>query len=675
LNPGALLVGLLAALVLESLGLASGWILAVATLTGWGLQRRRAFRPGLRQAGLALIGMSAWLATRHLVWPTPGDWPRGVVEVVGQVTAGPGPWERHLTRVRLEHAGRPLRIGKLLLASSRPLPGQGSRVRLTGTLERLPPPRDEADHDRRPGWQRAGITLRFRVAHVTVLARAHAGPGRWAEGLARGCRRAIAAAMPGAGGEFLASLLLGTAGTRLDTGTVEAFRVLGLSHVLAVSGMQVTLITGCLQALARLLRLPRGPAAWAIGLVLGLYALMTGASPAVIRATVMGEAQLLAWALERHHGRGFALTWTLIGMLVFEPAWVHDLGFQFSALATWSLCHWAPRAIEGLRWAPGGPAAFLITSLAPVSAVFPLQVFLSGTWSPLGPLIGIPVALVVEVLTLLTASWLVGAMVWQATGSGATFLPWLAAPLEAAAHVLLEGVTRIQEWPGASVPFHVPPFWLTCLETLTLALVWRSVAARRPMAALGGLMTILACGLPWPDFHRHPRLHSLDGQRGPALAIVLPGHRAWVVDGTRDSRAGTRMVRLLRRLDVREIVAVVRLGGEGGGLASVLEAFPVGRAFEGGWTSRCPSHARWLALALLREVPVERDPRLLPALPGGEARLVTTSTDRWRLVLRLDGEMERVVRIPDDTNVESITVRLARSRARLANERLERRSG
>ena len=79
---------------------------------------------------------------------------------------------------------------------------------------------------------------------------------------------------------------------RIDAATEEDFRRSGLSHLLAVSGENVTLL--CLLALPVLaaLGIPlRERLLWLLGLI-AVYVPLAGAGPSIQRAAVMGAAGL-----------------------------------------------------------------------------------------------------------------------------------------------------------------------------------------------------------------------------------------------------------------------------------------------------------------------------------------------------------------------------------------------
>jgi competence protein ComEC len=120
----------------------------------------------------------------------------------------------------------------------------------------------------------------------------------------------------------------------------DVFARSGLSHILALSGQQITILVGTLGFVLAFLGVWRYPAL--IGL-LTFYTLVTGASPSVTRAALMGVAVLLSQWL----GRGKLEIMPTIGLsaifaLLLEPRWLFDLGFQLSYLAVIGMALFLP---------------------------------------------------------------------------------------------------------------------------------------------------------------------------------------------------------------------------------------------------------------------------------------------------------------------------------------------
>jgi len=142
---------------------------------------------------------------------------------------------------------------------------------------------------------------------------------------------------------FLAALLVGAKRT-LPPDLVEAFNRTGTSHIVAVSGYNISIISIMLLNFLSYLLLPRWLIFWLVGIGLVLFTLIAGAGASVVRAAIMGGLLILA----RREGRSYQITNAIIfagaAMLFFNPYLLrYDAGFQLSFLATFGLVYLAPR--------------------------------------------------------------------------------------------------------------------------------------------------------------------------------------------------------------------------------------------------------------------------------------------------------------------------------------------
>ena len=136
---------------------------------------------------------------------------------------------------------------------------------------------------------------------------------------------------------FLAGLILG-GDDRLDKETQEAFRRAGLSHLVAVSGYNISLLGAFLMGGALLLGLWRSQAFWLAAAGIIFFVLSIGTPASALRAAIMGILVLYAAKIGRLAGSLRILLLTASLMLFFSPLMLfYDAGFQLSFLATLAL--------------------------------------------------------------------------------------------------------------------------------------------------------------------------------------------------------------------------------------------------------------------------------------------------------------------------------------------------
>lgn len=126
---------------------------------------------------------------------------------------------------------------------------------------------------------------------------------------------------------FAKALLLGD-GRDLDYGIDTAFKIGGIRHIIAVSGLHISILYG----LICLVTLRRRFLTAAVGMsVLLLFAAVAGFTPSVTRACIMVLLMLLAMAFDREYDAPTALAFAVLVMLVCNPLAVTSVSLQLSA--------------------------------------------------------------------------------------------------------------------------------------------------------------------------------------------------------------------------------------------------------------------------------------------------------------------------------------------------------
>ena len=207
----------------------------------------------------------------------------------------------------------------------------GDVLELVGNLEE-PPVLEGFDYRTYLANQGIHAIMRFPRARLIDQDRGNPAQG-FIYRLRRKVSEGIDRALPEPQASLSQALLLGLRG-RLPQDVTEDFRSTGTSHLLAISGLHVGTI----------LALSLGAGVWLMGrrrrlyllLPLGaiwLYALLSGLSPSVERAAIMGSIYLIALALGRPRSILPALALTASVMAGLEPQALKDVSFQLSFVA------------------------------------------------------------------------------------------------------------------------------------------------------------------------------------------------------------------------------------------------------------------------------------------------------------------------------------------------------
>jgi len=162
---------------------------------------------------------------------------------------------------------------------------------------------------------------------------------------------------------LLSGILLGVQSS-LPSTVSEDYRRAGLTHILVLSGQNISIVASFLMILFGW----SGPTISFVIVVVGLilFTLMAGAGASVVRATLMGLLVVLARATGRPYAGGLALVTAGALMVWFNPRLlVFDLGFQLSFLATLGLFYGTPLMSRGLKFLPTN---FGLREIASISA-------------------------------------------------------------------------------------------------------------------------------------------------------------------------------------------------------------------------------------------------------------------------------------------------------------------
>ena len=213
----------------------------------------------------------------------------------------------------------------------------GDRVTLAGFIS-IPP--DEEDFSYRDYLKRKGIYLYMPQGDVEILESNQAGFFLyWIYKIRSKALFLIYQLWPDPEASLLGGILLG-----IEAGIPEdvqrSFRETGTTHIIAISGFNITIVAGLFSRFfGRLLNPRRGALAAIMGI--GMYTLLVGGDAAVVRAAVMGGCSILAHQIgRRQHGINAAALASLI-MIVFNPQLPWDISFQLSLTATLGLILYA----------------------------------------------------------------------------------------------------------------------------------------------------------------------------------------------------------------------------------------------------------------------------------------------------------------------------------------------
>ncbi len=332
----------------------------------------------------------------------------------------------------------------------------------------------------------------------------------------------------------------------------DEFRGTGTTHIIAISGYNITVLVGILSTIT-IGFVGRRRAFFVMLIGLSVYAIMVGGSASVVRATIMGLLLLWADYLGRQYAAPSALFASGLLMTVVDPNTLFDIGFQLSFVATLGLMIYArPFADASEKWLTrlfsneiarqvvGVLNDAVLVTLAAQVATLPLLMLyfrqLSIISLIVNPLV-LPAQTGVMVFGLLA---LAGGLIAIPLGQVLGWLVWVFLAWTLGVIHLFAAI------PNAAIPLdYISPIWIAAYYAALLGVTWylqrpadqrpkkiSQLLTRRNLILSGGLAIVLiGVALSWqPDRQLH--VIALAVNDHPVLVRTVEG-RTVLIGGSR----------------------------------------------------------------------------------------------------------------------------------------------
>jgi len=497
---------------------------------------------------------------------------RGTVTVTGMVVSDPEPGNRTTTlrlsaqSVRIDGARHDVSGEALIRVPPTSDYRYGDTLSLTGKLES---PKAFADFDYPAYLARQGIHSLVSFPGVQVLARGQGWPPlQWLHMARHALAQSLTRVLPEPQAAIAAGILLGMrSGIPADFN--RALSETGTSHILAISGLNLTIVLGImLGAMVWLIGRRHYIYVWLTMAGMWLYVLLTGMQPPVVRAAVMGSMFLLAEFFGRQKSAIDALLFAGAVMAGFQPQVLWQAGFQMSFLAMAGLVllspAWQERGREQVARAFGEATpqarafAFLTDSLAATAAatvaVYPVIAYyfdivsLVGLPATIFGAVALPGIIVTTAITAVFAliAWPLGWIAGWAAWLFISYLIWVvqsfhALPLSSV-QVTFSGWGVIAYYATAAAIYCavkyrrrvIAVFERVPVTTGNITKGLSAFASKRALKWLVIPLLVIAC-LVWtaaltvPDEQLHVSI--LDVGQGDAILIQTPDHQKILIDG------------------------------------------------------------------------------------------------------------------------------------------------
>lgn len=431
--------------------------------------------------------------------------------------------------------------------------GAGALLRVTGNLEGVPAPTNPGQFDAQAYARIKGCRYLMKRPKVQVVNTHTARLPEWMSRQRGRLVERIEEVYPRRQAGILAAMLIGDKGEMEEEDRNE-WRIGGISHMLVISGLHLSILGLFLWKLLKKCRLPDRVAAGETLLLLFAYSVLTGFAVSTIRAFVMFGLVLGARLTGRTYDPPTAAAAAALLILLDNPYYLFDAGFELSFAAV-GICFLFRRRSRLML------ALMLYLGMLPLI----LSIFFEF------PLYSIPINLLaVPFLPIILGTGILGTL----------FGGWLALP----ATLLLEAIHRLLNLTG-SLPFASiiggKPLLPALLTYLLLLIIW-SYLMNRCRAYKRRLFFLPAIPLMILVLTFHPswgklRYLFLDTGQGDSCLITTPSKVSFLVDAGSSTVYETGRNRILpaikyegvRRIDY--MIATHMDSDHVGGLMEILQ--------------------------------------------------------------------------------------------------------
>jgi competence protein ComEC len=336
---------------------------------------------------------------------------------------------------------------------------------------------------------------------------------------------------------------------RIGDKVEEDFRRSGLTHLMAVSGTNLTIVLAVVMVIGRAAGVRRRGLGMLGVLSIVAFVLLARPDPSVVRAAAMGAVGVAASGFGRRGGVR-ALAWAVVGLLFLDPWLSRSAGFILSVAATAGILLLAPPLTRRLeRWMPRWCALAIAVPIAAQLVCTPVITAISGQ-----------ISLVAVVANLLAAPAVAPATVAGLLGG---LVALISVPLShvagiaagACASWILTVGHRAAAVDAASLEWRSPWQWLLVIVPLVTAAILTISA--RPVLFIGLSLGLLVAVWRPPETGWPPDgwvMVACDVGQGDATVLAAGDGSAVVVDAGPDP---TSVDRCLDRLHVHRVRLMV----------------------------------------------------------------------------------------------------------------------
>jgi competence protein ComEC len=354
---------------------------------------------------------------------------------------------------------------------------RGDKVRLTGELARPAGASNSGGFDYRRYLSSQRTHWLLKVQGTGAV---DAAPGpKWTAAALLGrvdaARAWLGARMdalyPSSQSGYMKGLVLGIR-EDLDPEQFQQFSRLGLTHILAISGLHVAVFIYALGGLLRAARISRERILLILMLSVPLYVLLAGASPSVNRAGLMSVLALLAARMGKLKDGMHLLAAAAVIMLVFDPFLLENVSFQLSFIVTIGLIVGVKPVRQAMPQWKNGKSLLDLAAVTLVAQLvsFPLTIYYFNQFHALSMLANFVLVPFISFMVMpLGAAALLLGMLW---GTGGKLLAYASQYANDWTFALVEQLAAVDSLRSI---WATPPIWWVAAWLLLLGALFHII--------------------------------------------------------------------------------------------------------------------------------------------------------------------------------------------------------
>ncbi|MBU5427139.1 DNA internalization-related competence protein ComEC/Rec2 [Tissierella pigra] len=236
----------------------------------------------------------------------------------------------------------------------------------------------------------------------------------------------------------------------LDEKNISKYRDLGLAHILAVSGLHIGIISSFLVYIFSHLGIKRKINIFMTLIIIWFYGYLIGFPPSLLRANIMFSIIFIGQAMAEPYDSINSLFFAMLILLIINPMWIFNLGFQLSFLASFSIIYFTPK-IKHIFYLYKNKLTYTLSGLLAVQiGLFPVQAYYFNKISIMGILANLIIA------PILSFSLIIGAVMVGLSYSLDIFIPFLGKILNLILSIQFRLIDILYKFPFGIIKYHSP---------------------------------------------------------------------------------------------------------------------------------------------------------------------------------------------------------------------------